>query len=66
MDTRVAEGWILAELIHAVWLSAAARQRFIAGAILRAGSHQRDDSIGSSLKLTKSDTSTAAATVMPN
>ena len=36
MDTRVADGWILAELIHAVWLSAAARQRFIAGAILRA------------------------------
>jgi hypothetical protein len=35
MGTRVAAGWILAELIHAVWLSAAARQRFIAGAILR-------------------------------
>jgi hypothetical protein len=36
MDTRVAEGWVLAELIHAVWLSVAARRRFIADAILRA------------------------------
>jgi hypothetical protein len=31
-----------------------------------AGSTQRELSIGSSVKLTKSDTSTAAATVIPN
>ena len=30
------------------------------------GSRQIDESIGSSVKLTKSDTSTATATVMPN
>ena len=30
------------------------------------GSHQREESIGSSVKLTNSETSTAAATVMPN
>ena len=48
------------------WLNWSMRPTSLAAMFLHVGVIHREDNIGSSVKLTNRDTSTAAATVMPN